>query len=270
MQVRPAADANAAEWARRALEGDNGGTVRAYVPAGYESYARVFHEPYWVPPEVEAEHERLMDRLIKAAKEGGADAALISDLQEELARLESSAEPLTTWAEVAAANGKIAHPLMQWHQIATTRQDDDSLAYEGPEIEMSQAEALVAALRPHTSTPGDCIFCVWDGYGFDEIRPRTAPRARFFHRHMVFEGPIDDVSRFVWDGAFEMPPNMWWPEDRSWFVATEIDEDCTYVGGSKAAVEAVLVSELEAAAIDEIDEIGCRGDLINGSQASGS
>ncbi len=34
--------------------------------------------------------------------------------------------------------------------------------------------------------------------------------------------------------------NLWWPEDRAWCVATEIDFDCTFVGGSAACVQEIL------------------------------
>jgi hypothetical protein len=40
---------------------------------------------------------------------------------------------------------------------------------------------------------------------------------------------------------------MWWPSDRAWFVATEVDGFSTYAGGSQAAIDDVLASsELEA------------------------
>jgi hypothetical protein len=43
---------------------------------------------------------------------------------------------------------------------------------------------------------------------------------------------------------------MWWPADRAWFVATEVDGFSSYVGGSQTAIDAVLASpELEAIAV---------------------
>jgi hypothetical protein len=43
---------------------------------------------------------------------------------------------------------------------------------------------------------------------------------------------------------------MWWPADRAWFVATEVDGFSTYVGGTPAAIAAVLASaDLEAIAV---------------------
>ena len=34
--------------------------------------------------------------------------------------------------------------------------------------------------------------------------------------------------------------NLWWPADRAWCVATEIDFAWTYVGGTRAVVDALL------------------------------
>ena len=33
---------------------------------------------------------------------------------------------------------------------------------------------------------------------------------------------------------------MWWPDDRAWFVSTEIDFMWTYVAGSRECVDDVL------------------------------
>lgn len=50
--------------------------------------------------------------------------------------------------------------------------------------------------------------------------------------------------------------NLWWPEDRAWCVATEIDFLSTYVGGSAAAVAAVLADDdLEALAAQPGDAV---------------
>jgi hypothetical protein len=48
-------------------------------------------------------------------------------------------------------------------------------------------------------------------------------------------------------------PNLWWPDDRSWCVASEIDFPYTYVGGSQELIEEILADpSLEAlpAALD--------------------
>jgi hypothetical protein len=42
-------------------------------------------------------------------------------------------------------------------------------------------------------------------------------------------------------------PNLWWPDDRAWCIATETDLAWTYVGGSAALISEVLANpRLEA------------------------
>jgi len=54
---------------------------------------------------------------------------------------------------------------------------------------------------------------------------------------------------------------LWWPADRSWLVATEIDGYRTYIGGSRAAIDAVLA----APALDALPaEPSTRLDLSHG------
>jgi hypothetical protein len=49
----------------------------------------------------------------------------------------------------------------------------------------------------------------------------------------------------VGQGAgWEDGPNLWWPDDRSWCVASEIDFPYTYVGGSSKLIEEILAHPL--------------------------
>ena len=64
--------------------------------------------------------------------------------------------------------------------------------------------------------------------------------------YFVFRGSIDAASGLEFNGSSQAP-NLWWPDDRAWCVATEIDGYSTYVGGSARCVEVVLVDQrLEA------------------------
>lgn len=57
---------------------------------------------------------------------------------------------------------------------------------------------------------------------------------------------------------------MWWPDDRSWFVSTEVDFSWTYVGGTKACIDAVLAHpEVEALRARLSDRITIDGDMLN-------
>ena len=53
--------------------------------------------------------------------------------------------------------------------------------------------------------------------------------------YLLFRGSIDEAIRLHREFEFH-PPTLWWPDDRAWFVHTEIDASSTYVGGSAALI----------------------------------
>jgi len=62
----------------------------------------------------------------------------------------------------------------------------------------------------------------------------------------LFDGPVEKVASIgtahpLIDGVDRRGPQWWWPEDRRWFVATDIDYPWTYVGGPASLVDAVAV-----------------------------
>jgi hypothetical protein len=63
---------------------------------------------------------------------------------------------------------------------------------------------------------------------------------------------------------FDQSPNLWWPDDRAWFVATEIDFDSTFVGGDDPLI-AVLVTDrrLEALPIALSARADAAADRVN-------
>ena len=85
--------------------------------------------------------------------------------------------------------------------------------------------------------------------------------------YLLFRGALDSIMSFVevrLDPFWGHSPNIWWPEDRSWCVATDIDLCDTYLGGSRESIDAVLNSPgLEAlpTTLDARVDIG--GDSIN-------
>jgi hypothetical protein len=59
-------------------------------------------------------------------------------------------------------------------------------------------------------------------------------------------------------------PNLFWPADRSWCVASEIDFDSTLVGGSRDLVDAVLAHPgLEVWPVSAGDSLAWDADTIN-------
>jgi hypothetical protein len=61
-----------------------------------------------------------------------------------------------------------------------------------------------------------------------------------------------------------LTPQLWWPEDRAWVVATEIDFDSTIVATTTAGAEALLDCEgLEALLVPADGRLDEGGDDIN-------
>lgn len=261
VDIRPPAaaiDAVAAAWiAPRLL--DNFGAVCRTIPTGFSAYARILH-----PADPGAARPR-------------------------------------RWAEVAAATGRTIHPQAQFARIATPaphRPHDTTLPEIQPpatgDLAPEQLTALCQILRRHTSERVACWFAVWDGWG--ELNgsvftasaafggppppsPSPAPehsqldlRAAQFdlpgRRYYLFTGVLDDALRIgYWPTrTWFQPrsPNLFWPDDRSWCVTSEIDFDSTLVAGSTELIDNILRSDdLEAWPVRPYDSLAAGGDIMN-------
>ena len=115
-------------------------------------------------------------------------------------------------------------------------------------------------LRAFTRTPEQCWFCIWTGYGGIEDREDGAEIHHPLDRdYFVSSGAIEAVTSFEDDG-----PNIWWPDDRAWCVASEIDLAGTYIGGSTACIEGLIESKrLEVYALTVDDRVDIRADVVN-------
>jgi hypothetical protein len=71
-----------------------------------------------------------------------------------------------------------------------------------------------------------------------EARDPSLARGRALRSYFVFCGAIESATELEFNG-WSQAPNLWWPDDRSWCVATEVDGYSTYVGGSAGCVEAI-------------------------------
>ncbi len=172
--------------------------------------------------------------------------------------------PERRWTDLAARNGRIAHPEMQLHLVASRPGEtpDGHLPLAGVSVGSLPPEettALAAILAVHTATPDRCWFAVWDGDA-DPVRP-PGPRLELPGRsYALLRGVVADVVGL----GRAQSPNLWWPDDRAWCVATEIDLAWTYVGGTAAAVEDVLADPaLEALPARVTDAVTVDGDLLN-------
>lgn len=235
------------------------GQVASVVPRGFPAYARVLH------PVVDAD-----------------------------------AQP-ARWAQVCQVTDRTAHALMQWPSISTPRVEDGSdrppstgRAWEGEEpvvgtLEPAALGALCQVLGEHTAPGVECCFALWEGFGWIRGSPAVAfygggldippafgpevmagPRLRhpLDRGYLLFTGALDAAARMGWwpspDWFVAQSPNLFWPADRSWCVATEIDFDSTVVAGSTALVEVVLAAPgLDAWPVEPGDALTVDGDSIN-------
>lgn len=222
-------DLSPAAWLATALSPD--ATVASLVPPVFAAYARVLHPP---------------------VRYAGLDDVEVA------------------WAEVAAANGTTAHPLMQWGSVTGSldyfeNEDQAPLWHCAPargHLPVPVAERLVAVLRGHTTTPGDCWFGVAAALGNPtaEAPALDLPRGPAW----LVRGPLGLAGANLAEEPSEQSASLWWPADRSWFVATDADLVSTYVGGGTACIAAILAADgLEAAPADPADPVTGDADRVN-------
>ena len=252
-ELRALDDASAGAWIAPSLTGEFGAVTLA-VPSGYEAYVRIFHP----------------------AQDGRGG--------------------VRRWSEIAHETGRHAHRLMQWHAIVGS---SDPLNFMGslcaewePErgnLDQASLAALCDLLAAHTANPEDCCFCMWEGWGELHHEKRIGkhawqtvagvsqqvqdaldrPRLRLPGRdYLLLAGSLRGALRLEsWIGSsWRRPrsPNLFWPEDRAWCVASEIDFDSTLVGGAAGLVQAIVESaELEAWAVEPDDSLADDADEIN-------
>jgi hypothetical protein len=253
-ELHPSAEVGAADWLGPRLR-RFGSAVAAVVPDGFPAYVRILHPA------------------------SGPDGRPVR------------------WAEVADWSGRTMHQLVQFHAIGRP----PPVAPAGPAPWNGEAPAegnlpaellrvLCATLAEHTGTPGSCWFCLWDGYGWLHGSPSVAmlgrhgpicvppafpaevlggPRVRLPGRdYLLFAGLLAAAPRLGWTGpnGFFWPqsPNLFWPDDHAWCVASEVDLFCTLVAGSDELAEALVGdSRLEAWRVQPADPIAFDSDQVN-------
>lgn len=124
--------------------------------------------------------------------------------------------------------------------------------------------SIAAVAERHTSTPDSAWFAIWEGHGFantERIRVELDALPAFetlslgspFRRYVLLRGPVEAAARLHdpgEPGSFRRP-DLWWPDDRRWFVATDTDFWSLYVGGDEA-----LIAELAASVPTVVERCG--------------
>jgi hypothetical protein len=221
-------DVAPARWLRRALWPWTSNGIRhvaTLVPASYAAHGRVLHRA----------------------------GTLSTDLR---------------WAEIATTTGRRLGPTTQYGELIDWRADAKAQSPPVPwrepnrgSLEFDECRAMAEVLARHTSTPERCWFCLWEGYGtawttLNDLA-RVAPRVWLEHRAcLLFRGPVSAATTFREPPWFQSP-TLWWPEDRAWCVASELDIYSTYVAGSTASIDALAahptLEVIEVAPDEDID-----------------
>jgi hypothetical protein len=169
-----------------------------------------------------------------------------------------------------AAYARVLHPAWRgrtkarWRELAAGPIEPgtrfEAIAAEGVTapftgtLDCDELHALVEVLAP--DTVGECWFGVWAGFGWVPDPP-PAPRLALPERPLLlYRGQVADATALC--EPYEQSPTLWWPDDRAWCVASEVDFHSTYVGGSRRLIDRLLRDErieaLEVAITDRVTD----------------
>jgi hypothetical protein len=278
------ADVARGDWIAPRLEG--WGVVGGTVPRGFEAYVRLFHP---VP----------LDRVLSREPTIEVEHRLAS-WREIAERFGTTWHPLMQWQSIARHTGeqydigdgwRLNDPeqgrlelgslvtLAQLLGAATTTPDDvvAGIWHGWGELRPEQSGFFVAgtgsAAERHAAEK-DARSRLVQGVDPDVTRasisgPTVSLPAR---EYVLLTTSTDELGDPTWPeragiGArrgWSLTPNLLWPEDRAWLLASEIDFDSTLIGGSRALIERILAtSALEAAEVDADASLAYDADTVN-------
>ncbi len=211
--LAPEPDGTQASWWLEQLEpwGRQGIAVSSLVPSSFPAVCQVLH-PWW-----------------------GRDP-----------------EPIR-WATLAELPGvaELRDRLQTRDGLVPTLAHEQGLEASTGELDELTASALVEVLASATTTPDDVFVAVWEGWGDVPLQrfPGAARVDSPNSGHFLLRGPLTGVLSSVAASGVDRPTaGLWWPADRAWFVATEIDFQWTFVAGQPTLIERLVGDpRLEAA-----------------------
>ncbi len=237
--LRASDDVSAAAWIASRFEGGFGAVTRT-VPGGFAAYVRICHPA--------------TDR-----------AGRLATWPQVARQTGRKAHPLMQWHALVGSADPLNVSGSLWPG------DDPQRGTLVPEV----LARLCDALTDHTATPERCFFGLWEGWGWirsssigaavaracsagdapsNPDEPITAafsaeelrqPRVHLPGRdYLLLAGPLEAALQIGHRPSPErlepQSPNLFWPADRAWCVASEIDFDSTLLGGTTELVDAIL------------------------------
>jgi hypothetical protein len=234
---RVAADARPADWVVARL-GGFAESVLSLVPGGFPEYVRVLHPAY---------------------------------------RRHGWQRSTVTWGEIARANGTRMHGNVQIGSITGSERHEthgQPGIFDEPPLTGALPSAclslLAERLARHTSIADACHFAVWEGFAG---LPSSVTKAPIFsvpqRTYHLLAGPLQAVHKVAASMGSNKSPQLWWPEDHAWCVATEIDLKSTYIGAGRACAQQLTSSpDLEAYTVSPESGIDWLSDALNPRPAS--
>lgn len=236
-------------WIRSAIPNGIGPRVNEQVPPLFDTYVRILHPA-------------------------------LSHLDEEI-----------TWTRMARELGRAAHRRMTWEGLASDR---GSIAGASARVAAPPATGemwppllrIVAhLLAEYTATPGLCYFGLDTTHG-DARGPDSQASLFWLGRQSftILTGRVRDAPALgLWEtggmqwaidtarnSASESPrfrlqaPNLMWPDDQSWFLATGYESNSTLLGGAHELLDACMrTPHLDAWRLEPTDAIRADVDPLN-------
>lgn len=277
--MRWTGDVASGDWIGPRLHG--WGRVGSTVPRGFEAYARVFHP-------VEAR------RLISASEPIEVDTRIMSWAEVASAR-GTTWHPAMQWASVSGSQydeidlgggwslgppdqGRL--PLAEFALIcqslaAHTLTPADTFVgvWEGwGDLHPGSAMRYLTLTSDDENTPAVDVDLPWVDPEVSVAILRGPLLDLPYRRYVLLAADVRELTDqswvrtagLGWRSGFGPTPNVLWPADRAWFLATEIDYDSTVIGGSRALIDAIVGHpELEAAEVTEDTDLSSTADAVN-------
>jgi len=278
------ADLSGAVWIAKRL--GRFGTVTGLVPTGYEAYVRIFHpfsiaygdgesrELSWT--ELAALTGRVFHALAQAGGLGvlpGQEArigeAVVDPAGEDwldgrrLATLVGLLRPATTTPGVTVGiwvGWGLLHP--ESMSVGTVPPVEEEMLRE---LTLRARAERAAAIDPRLAA------------AIKQHGGRSGPDVLHLpHRqYALLRGELDELTDPDWgftagigwrDGDRSPGPQLIWPDDRAWFVGTDLDANFTLVGCTRQVADAVLACpELETLEVPADGDVSWDGDTLNPS-----
>lgn len=126
----------------------------------------------------------------------------------------------------------------------------DSVVEDWWAVEQAHTATIAEVAARHTTRPEQGFFAIWTGHGYSNRGLDHIPVFSDVHGdrdYYLLEGPITAVAALLepgrrGHGSGWRQPDLWWPADHAWIVATDVDIWCNYVGGTSALTEAIAAA----------------------------